>query len=159
VFTKGNFSDIHLENFSVNLLIVVAALSFALFSVLSKKVYLETYTMMTICFLTATVTSFISMLWLSEFSLPTKDAIIPILINGVFVNGYSYIFWIKALKKSEVSFVATFVFLTPVVSAFYLIVFFKEPFLPIYDLGLLAVIIGGLLNNKGKSTKIFKKGD
>jgi drug/metabolite transporter (DMT)-like permease len=154
VLTKGNFSDIHLENLSVDILVIIAALSFALFSVLSKKVHLEPYTMITTYFLTATVASFASMLWLSEFALPTKNALIPILINGIFVNGYSYIFWIKALKESEASFVAPFVFLTPVVSAFYLIVFFKEPFLPIYVFGLLAVIIGGLLNNNEKSANI-----
>jgi len=154
VLTKGNFSNIHLENFSVDVLVIIAALSFALFSVLSKKVHLEAYTMITIYFLTATIASFVSMLWLSEFVFPTKDALIPILINGIFVNGYSYIFWIKALKESEASFVAPFVFLTPVIASFYLIVFFKEPFLPIYAFGLLAVIIGGLLNNKEKSANI-----
>ena len=154
VLTKGDFSNIHLENFSVDILVIVAAFSFALFSVLSKKVHLEAYTMITIYFLTATVASFVSMLWFSEFAPPTTEALMPILINGIFVNGYSYIFWIKALKESEASFIAPFVFLTPVASAFYLIVFFKEPFLPIYGFGLLAVIIGGLLNNKEKGANI-----
>lgn len=150
VLTKGDFSNIHLENYFVDILVLVAAMVFALFSVLSKKVHLEAYTMITIYFLTATVASFISMLWLSEFVLPTKDSIWPILINGVFVNGFSYIFWIKALKASEASFIAPFVFLTPIISALYLILFFKEPFLPIYGLGLLAVIIGGLINTGKK---------
>jgi len=148
VFTKGNFAQIYLDNYFVDVLVLVAALVFGLFSVLSKKVHLEPYTMITVYFLTATVASFVSMLCLSDFSLPTKDALIPILVNGLFVNGYSYIFWIKALKATEASFVAPFVFLTPILSAVYLIVFFKEPLMPIYGLGLLAVIIGGLLNKK-----------
>lgn len=148
VLTKGNFTQVHLDNYSVDILVLVAALVFGLFSVLSKKVQLEPYTMITIYFLTATVASFISMMWFSEFSLPTKDALIPILANGLFVNGFSYVFWIKALKEAEASFVAPFVFLTPVLSALYLIVFFREPLLPIYGLGLLAVIIGGLLNKE-----------
>lgn len=146
VLTKGNFVQIRLDNYFVDILVLIAAFIFGLFSVLSKKVRLEPYTMITIYFLTATVASFISMLWLSDFSLPTKDALIPILINGLLVNGFSYIFWIKALKQAETSFVAPFVFLTPVLAALYLIVFFKEPLLPVYGLGLLAVIIGGLLN-------------
>lgn len=153
VLTKGNFTQIRLDNYFVDILVLIAALTFGLFSVLSKKVHLEPYTMITVYFLTATVASFVSMLWLSDFSLPTKDALIPILVNGLLVNGFSYIFWIKALKQAEASFVAPFVFLTPVLAALYLIIFFREPLLPVYGLGLLAVIIGGLLNRE-KSTNI-----
>jgi len=151
VLTKGSFAQIHLENFYIDILVLLAALVFGLFSVLSKKVNLEPYTMITIYFLTATVASFTSMLWLSSFSWPTKDVLAPILVNGLFVNGFSYIFWIRALKNAQASFVAPFVFLTPVLAAVYLIVFFKEPLLPIYGLGLLAVITGGLLNKEERA--------
>ena len=151
ILTKGNFAEIHLDNYFVDMLVIGAALSFGLFSVLSKKVNLEPYTMITIFFLTASMASLVSMLWLSDFSLPTKDSIVPVLVNGLFVNGFSYIFWIKALKETEASFVAPFVFLTPVLSALYLIVFFQEPLLPVYSIGLLAVIIGGLLNKDEKT--------
>jgi len=151
VLTKGNITEIHLDNYFVDMLVIGAALSFGLFSVLSKKVNLEPYTMITIFFLTASIASLVSMLWLSDFSLPTKDSIVPVLVNGLFVNGFSYIFWIKALKETEASFVAPFVFLTPVLSALYLIVFFQEPLLPVYSIGLLAVIIGGLLNKDEKT--------
>lgn len=146
VLTKGNLTQIHLSNYGVDLLVLLAAGTFGLFSVLSKKIRLEPYTLITIYFLTATVASLISMLWLSEFLLPTKEALIPILVNGLFVNGFSYIFWLKALKSAEASFVAPFVFLTPVLAAFYLIVFFHEPLLPVYVIGLGTVVIGGLLN-------------
>ncbi len=148
VLTKGDFTQVNLGNYFVDILILIAALTFGLFSVLSKKVHLEPYTMITIYFLTAAVASFISMLALSNFSLPTKDALIPIIVNGLLVNGFSYIFWIKALKQAEASFIAPFVFLTPILAALYLIIFFREPFLPVYGLGLLAVIVGGLLNKE-----------
>ncbi len=156
VLTKGNFSQIHLENFWVDILVLLAAFSAALFSVLSKKAYFEPYTMVTIFFLTATVASFFSMILFSNFLLPSKNAIIPIIINGFFVNGYSYILWIKVLKESEASFVAPFVFLTPIISIFYLIIFFQESFLPIYGFGLFAVIAGGLLNSSKKNNPVSK---
>lgn len=159
VLSKGKFTQIHLDNYSVDILVLLAAFVFGLFSVLSKKVHLEAYTMITIYFLTATVASFISMLWLSDFSFPTKDAIIPVLVNGLFVNGFSYIFWIKALKEADASFVAPFVFLTPILSALYLIIFFQEPFLPVYGFGLLAVIMGGILNFEKKHQYYLKKAD
>ena len=154
VMTKGNFTQIHLENFWVDILVILAAIAFASFSALSKKVQFEPYTMITIFFLTATVASYISMILLSDFSLPSKETAIPIAINGIFINGYSYIFWIKALQESDASFVAPFVFLTPVISIFYLIIFFQESFLTVYVIGLLAVIIGGLLNISKKNTPV-----
>ena len=153
VLTKGDFTQVHFDNYFVNILTLIAGFTFGLFSVLSKKVHLEPYTLITIYFLTATVFSFISMLWLSDFSLPTKDALIPILVNGILVNGFSYIFWIKALKLVNASFIVPFVFLTPILAALYLIIFFREPLLPVYGFGLLAVIIGGLLNRE-QSTNI-----
>ena len=156
VLTKGNFSQIHLENFWVDILVLLAAFSAALFSVLSKKAYFEPYTMVTIFFLTATVASFFSMILLSDFLLPSKNTITLIIINGFFVNGYSYILWIKVLKESEASFVAPFVFLTPIISIFYLIIFFQESFLPIYGFGLFAVIAGGLLNSSKKNNPVSK---
>ncbi len=146
VLTKGNFSDIQPSNLRVVILVLVAAFVFGLFSVLSKKIKIEPLTLISIYYLTATVLSFFSMLVFSEFVLPTKETIIPILVNGIFVNGISYLFWIKALKESEASFVAPFVFLTPVISTIYLVLFFQEEFLSVYAIGLGAIILGGLLN-------------
>lgn len=154
VLTKGNFTEIRLDNYFVDFLVIIAAITFALFSVLSKKVESEPYTLNTIYFFTATIASLFSMFALSTFSFPTWDSLIPILINGIFINGFSYVLWIKALKLTEASFIAPFVFLTPILSAVYLIVFFQEPFLPVYGLGLISVIAGGLLNTNQKATKL-----
>ena len=147
VITKGDIANIHLSNLNVDILVIVAAITFALFSVLSKRVKLESFTLITIYFLTASIVSFISMLAFSDFELPTAETLIPILINGIFVNGLSYVFWIEEVKKTEASFIAPFIFLTPILSAIYLIVFFNEKFLPIYGLGLVTVILGGLINS------------
>lgn len=146
ILTKGNLSTIDLSNFYVNILVVVSAVSFGLFSVMSKKIQYEAFSLNTIYFLTATIFSFASMMIFSEFVLPPKSAIIPILLNGILVNGLSYVLWIKALRTSEASFIAPFVFLTPVISAVYLVVFFNEQFLPIYIFGMIAIIVAGLLN-------------
>lgn len=148
VLTKGNFADLHLENLYVDGIVLLAAFVFGLFSVLSKKINIDSLSLVTIYFGVATIVSFISMVCLSGFKLPTSSTIIPILVNGIFVNGISYIFWIKALKNSNASFVAPFVFLTPVISTVLLILFFNEAFYYIYLIGMLAVILGGLINKK-----------
>lgn len=146
ILTKGDLSSLDLSNLKVNLLVIVSAVSFGLFSVMSKKIKFEPFSLNTIYFLTATVVSFVSMLVFSEFTLPPKSAVFPILINGMFVNGLSYVIWIKTLKATEASFIAPFVFITPVISAVYLIVFFNAEFLPIYLIGLVAIVFAGILN-------------
>ena len=145
MLTKGNFAQIHLNNIKVDILVIFGAFAFALFSVLSKKVTIDAYTLNTIYFFTATICSFISMLTFSSFKLPNTHSLLPIIINGLFVNGISYLFWIKALKYAPASFVAPFVFLTPIVSSLYLVLFFGEIFLSIYLVGMILVIIGGVI--------------
>jgi drug/metabolite transporter (DMT)-like permease len=146
ILSKGKFSEIQFDNLLVNLLVIGGAFSFALFSVLNKKVEYEQYTFVTLLYLSATGFSFFSMICFSELKLPTINSIFPILMNGILINGFSYIFWFKALKNLEASFVAPFVFITPVLSSTLLIIFFDEPILKIYLFGLLFVVAGGLIN-------------
>ena len=128
ILSKGDFSNIHIENLFVDGVVLLAAIVFALFSVLSKKVKLEALPLTTIYFLTATLASFLSMIILSEFKVPSSNDWLPIFINGIFVNGISYILWIKALKYSNASFLAPFIFLTPVISMILLILFSRKSF-------------------------------
>lgn len=156
VLTKGNFSQLKFENLTIDLIVFFGAFVFALFSVLSKKIEMNDISLLTIYFLTASVASFISMNIFSEFKTPGLNTITPIVINGFFVNGLSYIFWIKALKIGEASFIAPFVFLTPVLSSIFLIVIFNEPFYTAYLIGMSCVILGGLLNaRKAKKNALY----
>ena len=155
VLTKGNFSQLKFENLTIDLIVFFGAFVFALFSVLSKKIEMNDISLLTIYFLTASVASFISMNIFSEFKTPGLNTITPIVINGFFVNGLSYIFWIKALKIGEASFIAPFVFLTPVLSSIFLIVIFNEPFYTAYLIGMSFVILGGLLNARKAKKNAF----
>lgn len=154
VITKGKITQLQFDNITVVGVVLFAALTFALFSVLSKKIILDDFSLLIIYFITATVISFISMLLFSEWKLPSSQNILPVIINGFFVNGLSYIFWIKALKSGEASFIAPFVFLTPVLSSILLILFFNEPFYNAYLIGMSSVIMGGLFNTLSDRLKI-----
>ena len=147
VLTKGNITNVKINNSSVMALVAAGAACFALFSVLSKKVAKEPLGVVTVYFLVATVASLISMLFFSKFALPSVNEVPAILLNGIIVNGFSYVIWVLALKSTEASYLAPFIFITPILSAIYLIVFFDEPFLPAYGLGLVFVVIGGLINS------------
>ncbi len=148
VVTKGDISSIDISNTKVLVLVFIGASSFALFSVLSKKITLEPIGAITGYFLVATITSWISMVFFSEITLPQRADILPIVINGVFLNGISYLFWIKALQLKDASYIAPYIFATPVLSAFMLIIVFDEPLYISYLFSLGLVIISGLINIK-----------
>ena len=147
VLTKGNFQNINISNGPVIALVGAGAACFALFSVLSKNIKKEPLDVVTVYFLTACLASFISMKYFSNFALPSPSEILPVLVNGILVNGFSYLFWLLALRSTEASWLAPFVFITPLLSAIYLIVFFGEPFAAAYGMGLVLVVTGGLVNS------------
>lgn len=148
VISKGDLLSINITNIEVITFVFLGASSFALFSVLSKRLTYESISLTTLYFLVSTVASFISMLYYSEFIFPSLNEYFSILLNGVFINGFSYLLWIKALKLSDASYLAPFIFITPVLSAIYLIVLFDEPIYFSYFIGMVCVIIAGLINSK-----------
>jgi len=147
VITKGNFSSIDLSNMRVIGMVLLGATSFALFSVLSKKVSITLVNAVTLYFLSAIFYSFIAMQIFSSFVLPSGKEWFYILINGVFLNGLSYLLWIKALQNADASFIAPFIFITPLLSATFLILVFDEPILPIYFIALVLIVVSGLANS------------
>ncbi|MBT4089137.1 MAG: DMT family transporter [Deltaproteobacteria bacterium] len=151
VLTKGEFQHINVSNPGVIALVATGASCFALFSVLSKTVQKNAYSVVVVYFFAALIASFASMLYFSEFVLPASAEIIPVLLNGVFVNGFSYIFWVVALKSAEASYLAPFTFITPILSAIYLVLFFGEPFILAYGIGLICIVAGGLVNSLGNN--------
>jgi len=154
VLTKGDFSSIRIGNISVFLLVGAGSFCFALFSVLSKNIRQEPLFATTIYFITACIASFFSMFFYSEFALPSMAEIFPVLLNGIFVNGFSYVCWMAALKFTEASYLAPFTFITPALSAVYLVLFFGEPIIPAYGISLVCVILGGLINTLGQKKTV-----
>ena len=146
VLTKGDFTTLYFNNIKIDIIVLCAAFCIALFSVLSKKIDIEPYKLNSIYFITGSVAAFISMLSFSTFKLPNMENILPILVNGIFVNGISYILWVKGLRLANASYLAPFGFLTPVISAIYLVVFFHEPLQTPYIIGLVMVLVSGMIN-------------
>jgi len=150
VITKGEYTSLDFSQIDVLLIVMLGAIAFALFSVLSKVVKVDATNAVMIYFFSAILYSSITLSSYSSFIVPSSEDWISILINGVLINGISYLFWIKGLQVFDASKVAPFLFITPVLSAFFLILFFDEEILPIYFVGLLFVILSGLVNSYRK---------
>lgn len=153
VITKGDFASLDFSQIDVLLVVMSGTIAFALFSVLSKKVTINPTNAVMIYFFSAIIYSTITVETYSSFILPSGKDWIIILINGALINGISYLFWIKGLQIFDASKVAPFIFITPILSAFFLILFFNETILPIYFLGLFFVILSGLINSLKKKHK------
>ena len=156
VLTKWNLNEIHLDNLLIDFIVLLWASSFALFSVLSKKVNYEPFSVTTYFFLFASVFSFVSMIMFSNPIIPWKESMITILINWAFINWLSYVLWLKALSYEKANFIAPFTFLTPVIATLLIVVIFKEEFLAIYLFWLIFVIWAGLINSVNFK-KLWKK--
>ncbi|MFV0481136.1 MAG: DMT family transporter [Campylobacteraceae bacterium] len=148
VVTKGDVLNIDFTNIRVIFIVMFSAFCFALFSVLSKKVKINIVNAVTVYFLVATIYSFIAMQTFSHFVLPQKTEWFYTFINGVFINGVSYILWVKALKDLDASYVAPFTFLIPILAAFLLVLFFREDVYISYIVGLALIVLSGLANTK-----------
>jgi drug/metabolite transporter (DMT)-like permease len=147
IITKGDISSIDFTNIKVIMYVIIGSFAFALFSVLSKKIKVNLTNAITIFFLTAIIYSYISMSVFSSFVWPSSQEWIYILINGIFLNGISYLFWIKALQKADASFIAPFIFITPILSSIFLILFFDETIYMIYFFALFLIILSGIVNS------------
>ena len=153
VLSKGDFAQISVSNTSAIFYVFLGALSFALFSVLSKTIKLEALGVVSIYFFIASIFSLIFMIIFSSFIIPNYNDLIYILINGIFLNGITYIFWLNALKLEEGTFLAPFIFITPILSMFYLSIFFDDEFLLIYFIALILIIASALINTSFKKAK------
>jgi drug/metabolite transporter (DMT)-like permease len=68
-----------------------------------------------------------------------------IALNGVAINGVSYLFWIWSLKTIEGSKAGIYVLSVPVLSALWICLFLGAPFELSYFWALAALIVAGVL--------------
>lgn len=146
VLSKGQLEVLHIQKPAAIGWVFVGACSFALFSVINKKFNYEPISLTAMYFLVATLaTSFPAVLH-GKVIVPADASLIAVLVNGLLVNGISYLFWLWALKKADASFVTPYTFATPCISLLYLVLFFDEPFLLVYVLAMGLIVVAGLLS-------------
>jgi drug/metabolite transporter (DMT)-like permease len=154
VVSKGNFSSLEAKNLHALAVVGVGALSFAAFSVFSKKLAANPLISTLQCFVWASLFSLIALVMFGKLELPrTAAGWIVVILNGAVINGLSYVWWLKALAMEEASKIAPLVFLTPILACIWLVLFFREEFLPIYAVGVVACVASGLLASKANEKR------
>ncbi|HEY4143950.1 DMT family transporter [Pinirhizobacter sp.] len=146
VATKGNFTALPAQDLPTLGIVLVGAVSFALYSLLSRSVPGEGMLVIFCFFAWGAVFSLITVLFGDGLALPSSGkAWSGLLLNGCIINGLSYFWWLRALQLAPPSRIAPLVFLAPVLATIWLVVFFDAPFHPIYLLGLGLSIAAGLI--------------
>ncbi|ELX8380883.1 DMT family transporter [Providencia vermicola] len=144
-FTKGHITQLQVEHPLALLLVFSGAFCFALMSVFSRQYSIDPYISTVWLFIFSTLTSLVLLLSFSAFQLPTETSLWPTIVNGVLINGVSYILWFKAMNTGHSAKIASIVFLSPVLSVLWLVVILSDPFEIAYIIGVLLVIISGIL--------------
>lgn len=148
VISRGDLTQLSIPQWDVLLLVLIGASGFAWFSVSAKHVQMPALPLNTLFFAVATVASLIAMLLASSPTIPDQQAWLPLLVNGVFVNGISYYLWVRALRAVQPIYIALLTFLTPLVSMIYVVAFFQEAFEWVYLLAFSLVLMSGLLSQR-----------
>jgi drug/metabolite transporter (DMT)-like permease len=81
----------------------------------------------------------------SEFIIPDPESMVIIIINGMLINGLSYILWIYALSVEEASKIAPLVYISPVLSIIWAAIVFGDHITVTNIVAIALVIISGLL--------------
>ncbi len=143
IVTKGNMLSISFGSIKGDIMAFFGAVSFSLFSVLGKRVKYDDTIAVFVYFLAAFVVS-LAFTPFSSIEKVNVSIVVWLVINGVFANGISYIFWFYALKKGNIHIVSNAVYLTPFVALLFISLFLKEKIYT-YSLVALTFIISGIL--------------
>ena len=150
VISKGHVTNFTVQDPELLIWVAIGALCFASFNLGMKHLKLEPTSMFVVFFTVATISSFIAMMMNSSFIMPQGKDWLAVIFLGAFVNGLADLIWLWALRKTEASYLAPFIYFAPVIAVMYLVIFFHDPFYPSYGMGLMLIVISGLLSTKAK---------
>jgi drug/metabolite transporter (DMT)-like permease len=142
IVTKGKIWSLDFTNAYGDLLAILAAFTFALFSILGKKFKYDQTVSAFIYFLSSLVFISVTMVLFFQFPWPSFKIWPWLIYNGFFVNGITYIFWFKALEHGDTHIISSALYLTPFLSLIYIYFFLDEKILISSILGLSIVVTG-----------------
>ncbi len=145
IFTRGDLMELQFTNILGDSLALTGAFIFALFSILGKRAKYDRIVAAFVYFLVATIFSFITMLLLSNFIIPNPTTLAYLLLNGILINGLTYVWWFRALENLETHIVSTSLYLTPFISLLYISLFLPEQVMISSVIGLIIIVAGILL--------------
>ncbi len=154
IVTKGNVLSVNFNSIEGDLLAFFGAVSFALFSVLGKGSKYDETIAVFVYFLSSFIISLVFLPFTKTETI-NLNILFWLMVNGVFVNGISYVFWFYALKNGNIHIVSNAVYLTPFIALIFINIFLNET-IHLYSIIALTLIILGIFM-QASSHYIIKK--
>jgi drug/metabolite transporter (DMT)-like permease len=138
------------ENLAGNLLAIVAALCWAIYTVMGKSLVRERGGLIvtSLNMIVGSVPLFFIVVGLGELALPSPKAILIIAYLAIFPTAIGFIFWYKALENIDASQLGPLQFLVPVGTAIISIFTLGESIKPASIIGMLLVFVGIYFSTK-----------
>ncbi len=147
IITKGNIIPTF-TNLNGDLIMIGSAASWALFSVLGKKVKYEHYSSMFYYMLSGLIFLTILMFYNSAFTLLSIKELAGLLYLGIVAKALAFTFWFVSIEKIGAAKMASFVYLSPFIAFIFINIFVGETIYWYYIVSLVLIIGGVLLQNK-----------
>ena len=90
----------------------------------------------------------------SSLKMPSWHIWLWLLLNGLVVNGISYIFWLKALEYGDTSVISNALYVTPFLSLVSITLFLGEQILLSSVVGLVIIVVGIVLQSVNLRQKV-----
>lgn len=151
--SKGDFSSINLISNRGDFLVLLSSFTWAVYSLVGKKITITYSPLMTILFL------FLMMsLYLSPFTISREnfDSVIALSLTGwfsifflgIFCSGIAYVLWAQSLSEMPATQVGTFLYIEPFVTVFAAWVLLNEQISLLTFASGLIIILGVILVNR-----------
>ncbi|QNT79468.1 DMT family transporter [Entomobacter blattae] len=127
------------------ILVLAGAFCFALLSVLSRYFFFSPVGGTFWLFMFSTFCSALLLVMFGKLSWPPLQAWLPIAINGLVINGPSYVLWIWAMRHGDAAKISSMTFLAPILSVIWLVFLTGEPFVPLYAIALAGIVGAGIV--------------
>ncbi len=148
VFGKDTAHTTTSFNLLADLLVILAACCYGLFSAFGKKLRYDKLVATFYYYLAACILAMLTLPFFFDVRMLSLTELLGAAWIGAMTNGIATYLWFKALESGEVVRAASLVFLTPFVSLLYISIFLHEPITLSSVLGLILILAGGFLANK-----------
>lgn len=152
VATKGELLSFTFSNAKGDILAILAAISYGLFSVLGKKYKYEAFTSILIYYFFGFILVLFTILTFSSIPNVSLAQLTGLAWIGIMTNALAFVFWFKALEHGDTSKMANIILVTPFLSLIYIYFLLNEPILISSIIGLVLIVLGIAIQESRKKT-------
>jgi drug/metabolite transporter (DMT)-like permease len=159
LIATGGHLSLHFEYLSGYLMMAGAALIWALYSLLTKRVpHFSTESVAAFCAVSGLLA--LAFYWLTGGSLVQVKALsahdwLVIVLCGLGPMGAAFFFWDAALKRGDPRRIGSLAYLTPLLSTLNLVVFARLPLTPVTFVAMLLIITGALVGSSVRTDQVI----